>query len=536
MVARTAKSWTYVIVGAGTAGCVLANRLSEDRDARVLLLEAGGGDYSPYIRIPAGFMKIGPKHNWLYPAEPDESLGGHVRNWSAGRVIGGSSSINVQVWTRGHPNDYDYWAANGCPGWDYASLLPCFVRGETFVGGADDFRGGSGPQHVSFPRVSHPLIETFIAASQEAGYAFNPDYNGAHQEGVGYGQFSQRRGFRDSTATSYLRQARRRPNLRLEKHALATRLLFEGDRAVGVEYVQGGQTKTARPEGELILAAGAFGSPKLLMLAGIGPAEALRAAGVEVRHDLPGVGQNLQDHPVTGLVHSVNCHTLNMDLNPLGVAKHALDFVVRGRGAATASGAQAIAYTSPATPGERPDFEFIFRPFSVNVTARGIEIPKAPAVQSSVWHCHPASRGAVSLRTALASDPLRIDYSVIGDPHDVAKLTEGVRMLRDIFAQAAFRPFAATETDPGADIQSDEDWAGVLHRAAHRGNHPTGTCKMGSDPLAVVDPELRVRGVEGLRVVDASVMPALITGHTNAPTAVIAERASEFIRGTASTS
>lgn len=544
MARSSAKRWDYIIVGGGTAGCVLANRLSEDPTVQVLVLEAGrSGMTNPYVHFPAAFYKIGPKYNWLYEAEPDPSINDQVIRWPAGRLLGGSSAINAMAWTRGHRADFDAWAAGGCAGWDYASVLPYYRRGESFGGGADEFRGGDGPQRVNYPSLKHPLTEVFIQAAEQSGIPYRRDLNGATQEGVSLQQVSQRRGFRDSAATSYLAQARRRPNVKVVTDARARRIVIQNGQAVGVEYASGSSVTTAYADGEVILSSGSIASPKLLMLSGVGPAEHLRQQGIDVLLDLPGVGGNLQEHVVADFTFEATVPTLNTELNLRGFVKHGLDFVLRGAGGATTTGSTAVSFFRLHEDSDRPDVEVTFRPLAVVKSDESAEKSaghrggfadmkpmKGAAMQSSVWLCHPRSRGTVRLRSGSPEAPPRIRHQLLGDADDLEDLIAGCRALRGIFDQESLRPFVRSEVSPGASVDSDQDFEAFLRASARHGAHPVGTCAMGDDAAAVVDPQLRVRGIDRLRVVDASVMPSLTTGHTNAPTVMIAERASDLIR------
>ena len=455
-------------------------------------------------------------------------------------MLGGSSSINVTVWTRGHRSDYDGWAKHGCTGWDYDQVLPYFRRSETFVGGRSPYRGVDGPMHVGYSGLRHPLSDAFVETLRSQGYPFNPDLNGEDEEGVGYLQVSQRRGLRHSAAQAYLSPARRRHNLTLRKHAVVTKIAIQDGRARGVVYRSEGREITAIANKEVILAAGALASPKILMLSGIGPSDELRRHGIDILVDSPGVGQGLQEHPRTQMVFGANVPTVNMELNPKGMLKHGLEFLLHGTGPVTSAGVTSAAFLR-LRQSEIPDFEIIFAPLGIGLkdpTKSADELSvqdfgpmNIPAVMASLWLCHPRSRGTVTLRSARPEDPPVIRHQLIGADSDKSDLMFGCRFIRDLFAAEPLSHYITSEIAPGTETHTDEQFEAFLRTATHRGEHPSGTCRMGSDSAAVVDPELRVQGIQGLRVIDASVIPSLITGHTNAAVIMIAERASDLIRG-----
>ena len=524
-------TFDYIIVGAGSAGCVLANRLSADPAVRVLLLEAGGRDDSFLIRMPAGIGRlVTPDVNWLYETVPQAQMGGRRMFWPRGKTLGGSSSLNAMVYIRGQRQDYDRWRDAGNPGWGYEEVLPYFRRSENNEVFDGELHGRGGPLNVCERRYTNPLSRVFVEAAVSSGLPHNPDFNGREQAGAGLYQVTQRRGRRCSAATAYLHPVLHRPNLTVITGALAQRILLQAHRATGVAYVHGGAQREARARREVLISAGAINSPQLLLLSGIGPAQEIRTLGLPVHHDLPGVGKNLQDHLDINVIHAcTEPITLDGSARGLGALKTALRFAVSRSGPGVSNVAEAGAFLRSGPDAAAPDVQLHFIP--AYVLDHGRRKMHGHGMTLHVCYLRPASRGEIRVRSADPADPPLIDPRYLSVASDLTPLIAGIRRARDIYAQAPFRRYLGAEAFPGRGTQSDAELGAFIRSAAETEYHPIGTCRMGVDAQAVVDPELRVRGVDALRVVDASIMPTLVSGNTNAPTIMIAEKAADMVLG-----
>lgn len=514
--------YDYIILGAGSAGCVLANRLSADPSISVLLVEAGGRDWHPYIHMPAGLAKLVDKAsiNWGYETEPESSLDNRRLYWPRGKVLGGCSSINAMCYARGHRKDYDHWAALGNDGWSFQDVLPFFRMAEDQERGSDQFHGQGGPLGVRDLRHHNPLSDVFLEAASQAGFPRNDDFNGETQRGFGYYQVTQRGGQRCSTASGYLDPVKNRPNLTIMTNTMSERLVVEDGRATGVVVRRRGQPALLTAKREVLVSCGAINSPQLLMLSGIGPADHLAEMGIECVKDLPGVGSNLQDHlDICTLYHCTQPITYDTT-NDLAIG---LQYLLFHKGIGTSNIAESGGFVvSSLATDDRPDMQFHFVPAMLDDHGRN----RLDGHGFTIHACalRPGSRGQIRLKSNQPDQYPSIEPNYLSDPMDMKLMIEGVRISRQIIGSSAFDAYRGDEIFPGADLQTDEAIEAFIRRKAETIYHPIGTCKMGVDDSAVVDPSLRVHGIDGLRVIDASVMPTLVSGNTNAPTVMIAEK------------
>jgi choline dehydrogenase len=528
-----ALDFDYIIVGAGSAGCVLANRLSEDPAISVLLVEAGPEDKSIWMKIPAGATRVfAPSStNWGYFTEPEKHLRNRRIYWPRGRTLGGSSSINGMVYLRGHPEDYNEWARLGNPGWAWDDVVPFFKASEDQQHGPSAMHGSGGPLAVSDPTVDDHASRLFIQSAVNSGLPARRDLNDGIQEGVGRAQVTVRNGQRSSTSAAFLHPVRHRRNLQVQVEALVEKVELEGRRAVGIRYTQGGQSHLAKARREVILCGGVINSPQLLMLSGIGPASELQAHGIPVVQALPGVGANLQDHLYVYFI--AECQrsiSLNHHLQGARMYLHALRYFINRSGYLNMGAVQATAFPKVAPGADRPDVEISFRPISLSISKTGkIVLDEFPGINASCSLLRPKARGSIRLASANPRDAARIYANYLDNDEDLDVMREGMRWIRKVFGTSPLSDFVTREVHPGSSVTSNSEWENYIRDAAQSVYHPVGTCAMGTNALAVVDARLKVHGIDGLRVIDASVMPRITSCNTNAPTIMIGEKGASMI-------
>lgn len=529
----TAQDFDYIIVGAGSAGCVLANRLTEDPDTRVLVLEAGPQDHSIFIHMPSAFAYplAGTKYNWWYESEPEPFLDNRKMYCPRGRVVGGSSSINGMIYIRGHAFDYDAWARRqGLQDWSYFDCLPYFKKSETRLKGGDAYRGSSGPLFVTTASCTNPLYDTFVEAGRQAGYPVTEDMNGRQQEGLGRMDMTVYKGRRWSAAKAYLRPAQKRGGVEVKAKSLVTRILFEGKRAVGVEYSRNGRLQSARATREVIVSGGAINSPQILMLSGIGNADELKKLGIPVVEHVPGVGENLQDHIEAYVQYEckepVSIHSAN---NPLAKLKIGIEWILTGKGLGATNHFESGGFIRSEPGVLHPDLQYHFFPMAISYD--GSSAAKGHGFQAHIGPMRPTSSGYVKLKSSDPRQYPRVLFNYMQTEQDRKEMRAGIRLTREIFSQKAFDRYRGAELAPGPASDSDADIDAFIRAKAESAYHPSCSCRMGTDDMAVVDGKARVHGIEGLRVVDASIMPDVVSGNLNVPTIMMAEKLADVIRG-----
>ena len=522
--------YDYIIIGAGSSGCVLAERLSRESSHRVLLLEAGGRDWNPMIHIPLGATTLQhTKLDWCYETEPEPQLNNRPIKWPRGKVLGGSSCLHGMIYIRGQKEDFDDWADAGNEGWSYEDLLPYFRRHEHNTSGENRYHGVGGPLWVDEVAGQFDMAEQFVKAGEEVGIPFNPDFNGEQQEGIGYFPVNIKNGIRQSSAASHLKPSRKRPNLTIETHALATRVLIDKGRAVGVAYQQNGEHKEARCGGEVVLSGGAINSPQLLELSGIGDEALLQRHGIEVNKHLPGVGENLQDHLTINVCYNVNTHSTYYDeMKPWRFIRHIFSYLFKRRGMLALPAAQVGAFFKTDDALDRPNAQIHFAPAAARYNDKGAMVPQ-PGSTATVCYLRPSSRGSVHIQSNRHDDHPAIRANYLATEEDRQVTIAAVKKTRSIFKAQCLQAFDGHEMTPGDDVQSDEQILEYVRKDAVSVYHPTSSCKMGTDEMAVVDPALKVHGISGLRVADASIMPTIVSGNTHATCVVIADKCADMI-------